>query len=138
MKTNFRERALLIVLVVLVATQLVSGKTSQDAAATASQTTSFSVGDGPEAVAFDGTNIWAANQFSNTVNRVRVSDGTILRTYSVGKRPVALVFDGANIWVANYLGNTVTKLRASDGVALATLSVGAGPGGLAFDGANIC
>src|SRR5262245_31387739 len=124
MKTNVRRMSLLLSLVMLAA-QLASGWPSQTAAqATADQTTSFTVGEGPEAVAFDGANIWVANQYSSTVNKVRVSDGAVLGTYSVGERPVALAFDGTNIWVANYLSDSVTKLRASDGLRQATLAVG--------------
>ncbi len=138
MKTNV-PTSLLIALVLMFFAPLGAAQTPATDAATAttSQTISFAVGEGPEAVAFDGANIWVANQFSNTVSKVRISDGAILGTYSVGKRPVALVFDGANIWVANYLSDSVTKLRASDGLALGTYAAGDGPGGLAFDKTNI-
>src|SRR5688500_4018836 len=33
---------------------------------------------GPEGVAFDGTNVWIATQFNNSVTKVRASDGAIL------------------------------------------------------------
>jgi hypothetical protein len=46
---------------------------------------------GPEAVAFDGTYVWVAMQFNNTITRVRVSDGAVAGTFVVGKRPVALL-----------------------------------------------
>src|SRR5262245_52419285 len=94
----------IIALILIVFASTVSGQTSPG------QVTSLEVGDGPEAVAFDGANIWVANQFSGTVKKVSIGAGAAVATYSVGKRPVALAFDGANIWVANYLNNNVIKL----------------------------
>jgi len=53
----------------------------------ANLTTSFSVGLGPEGVAFDGANIWVANQVSNNVTKLRASDGSNLGTLTVGHSP---------------------------------------------------
>jgi hypothetical protein len=108
----------------------------------ANQTTSFSVGSGPSAVAFDGANIWVTNfgnylDLGTTVTKLQANNGAILGTYTVGVAPTAIAFDGANIWVGNGAGSTVTKLRASDGTVLGSYSVGNSPSGLAFDGANI-
>ena len=52
---------------------------------------------GPEAVAFDGTYVWVATQFNNSVTRIRVSDGVISGTFTVGKRPVALLYAAGSI-----------------------------------------
>ena len=49
---------------------------------------------GPEAAAFDGTYVWVATQFNNTITRIRASDGAIAGTFAVGKRPVALLYAG--------------------------------------------
>src|SRR5512134_3186499 len=49
---------------------------------------------GPEAVAFDGTYIWIAQKYANTVTRVRAANGTVAGTFAVGTRPVALAYDG--------------------------------------------
>jgi DNA-binding beta-propeller fold protein YncE len=131
MKRNLLTESLFVVLALAIVALPVSGQL------TASQTSSFAVGDGPEAVAFDGSNVWVANQFSDTVTKVRASDGAVLGTYAVGNRPVALAFDGSSIWVANYLSDTITKLKASTGATLGTFDAGDGPGGLLFDGTNI-
>jgi DNA-binding beta-propeller fold protein YncE len=64
---------------------------------------------GPIGVAFDGANIWVANALSNTVSKLRASDGTSLGTFTVGSGPSGVAFDGANIWVANFGSNTVSK-----------------------------
>jgi hypothetical protein len=98
---------------------------------------SFTVGTNPIGVAFDGANIWVANQSSNNVTKLRANDGSVLGTYSVGTWPNGIAFDGANIWVTNSSSNNVTKLRASDGSVLGTYSVGTNPCGIAFDGVNI-
>lgn len=37
----------------------------------ANLTTQFSVGNGPNGIAFDGTNIWVTNGLSNTVTKLR-------------------------------------------------------------------
>jgi hypothetical protein len=81
-------------------------------------------------IVFDGANIWVANAGSNSVAKLRASDGTNLGVFSVGSFPVPLAFDGTNVWVANRDSATVTKLRASDGVTLGTFPVGISPQGL--------
>jgi collagen triple helix repeat protein/IPT/TIG domain-containing protein len=88
-------------------------------------------------IAFDGANIWVANGSSNTVTKLRASDGANLGAFAVGQLPARVAFDGANIWVANRGSDNVTKLRASDGSNLGTFAVGTAPQGVAFDGANI-
>ena len=105
-----------------------------------------SVGSIPQGVAFDGANIWVANSGSNTVTKLRASDGALQGNFAVGSIPRGVAFDGANIWVANQVSANVTKLRASDGAcagvvgpatAACTFAVGTEPYGVAFDGANI-
>jgi DNA-binding beta-propeller fold protein YncE len=65
-------------------------------------------------MAFDGANIWVANNGSNNVMKLRASDGAVLGTYAVGRGPfgVALAPTGAGVivWVANFGSDTVSKL----------------------------
>ncbi len=76
----------------------------------------FAVGSNPVGVAFDGANIWVANENGNSVTKLRASDGANLGTFPTGGSvPQFPVFDGAYIWVANNQSNNITKLRASDG-----------------------
>jgi len=96
----------------------------------------FHVGSGPTGVAFDGASIWVTNGGSNSVTKLRASDGANLGTFAVGFFPFGVACDGANIWVTNAGSASVTKLRASDGANLGNFPVTA-PGGIAFDGANI-
>jgi uncharacterized repeat protein (TIGR03803 family) len=51
-------------------------------------------------VAFDGTNIWVANQKGNTVTKLLASTSATVGTLSVGTAPFGAAFDGGNIWVA--------------------------------------
>src|SRR6202008_2208694 len=92
---------------------------------------------GPEAATFDGTYLWVATQFNDSVTRIRGSDGLIAGTFAVGKRPVALLAAAGSVWVANLLSDNVMKLNPSTGAVSATYVVGDGPGGLAFDGTNL-
>lgn len=103
----------------------------------ANKITDFEVGKQPLGVAFDGANIWVANNDDSTLSKLRASDGADLGTFPVGGAPIGLAFDGANIWVANSSDNTVSKLRASDGKTLGTFRVGKVPWFLAFDGEAI-
>jgi len=50
-----------------------------------------------------------ANEGSNSVTKLRASDGANLGTFAVGFNPEGVAFDGANIWVANKGSNSVTK-----------------------------
>ncbi|MGE5570468.1 MAG: YncE family protein [Rhodospirillales bacterium] len=103
----------------------------------ANQVASFAVTEGPTHAAFDGAHIWVTNNRSDTVAKLRPSDGVVLGTYAVGDGPWSLAFDGAHIWAASRSSDSVMKLRPSDGVVLSTYAVGNRPYGLAFDGSNI-
>ena len=118
----------------------------------------FAVGSNPYGVAFDGTSIWVTNFGSNSVTRMRESDGACVVndivqpnlsacTFNVETEPIALMFDGEYIWVANYASASVTMLRASDGAcngivnpptaAGCRIPVATNPRFLVSDGANI-
>ncbi len=89
-----------------------------------------------------GANMWVTNGMSNTVSKVRCSDGTVLGNYSTGAAsgPIGVVFDGTNIWVS-LATSYLVKLRTSDGTILQSVFVQSGgfglPEGLAFDGTYV-
>jgi DNA-binding beta-propeller fold protein YncE len=58
---------------------------------------------------FDGTNMWIPNANSNTVTKLRASDGLRLGTFPTASGPMGAAFDGVNIWVANSSSYTVSK-----------------------------
>ena len=70
---------------------------------------SFPVGDGPNGIAFDGTNIWVANFFSDDVTKL-TNKGIVLGTFPVGDGPAGVLYDGTNIWVANSGGDNATMM----------------------------
>jgi hypothetical protein len=68
----------------------------------------FSVGAGPEGIAFDGTNMWVANYGDDTVTKLSPT-GATLGTYAVPGGNIA--FDGCHMWAVNGSdGTTVTEL----------------------------
>ncbi len=97
--------------------------------------TSFTVGDGPQHVAFDGANIWVTNYYSNTVTKLNAATGAVVGTYSGGISLNGIAFDGANMWITNgTVSGTVKKISAATGTTIGTYSVGNSPQGIAFDG----
>ena len=89
----------------------------------ANLTTTFTVGNGPLGMAFDGAHLWIANFFGNNVTKLETSTGKILGKFPAGVGPWRVAFDGANVWVTNITGDSVTKLRASDGKMLGTFKL---------------
>src|SRR3989441_1254344 len=96
----------------------------------------IAIGFNPQALAFDGTFIYVANQGSSNVTRIRASTGVVEGSpIPVGSFPGAIAFDGTFIYVANQSSNNVTRIRASTGVVEGSpIPVGSVPIGLAFDG----
>ncbi len=80
-------------------------------------------------MAFDGTNMWVANESSGNVTELSPT-GAVLGTFNVGAQPLAIAFDGTNMWVANKGSNNVTELSPT-GAVLGTFGVGNGPEGIA-------
>jgi YVTN family beta-propeller protein len=92
----------------------------------------------PTELAFDGASMWVTNASSNSVTKLRASDGAVLANVTVGTGPAGIAFDGASLWVANTSDGTLSRIDASTAnVFAATVTVGVGPSELAFDGANI-
>src|SRR5262249_29449001 len=98
----------------------------------------FDVSRIPEGIAYDGANIWVANQAHATVTKLRASDGVVLGVYPVGFEPGDVLFDGTSIWVTTSpLFNVyLTKLDPSDGSLLGRVSVDH-PRAMAFDGTKV-
>jgi len=101
--------------------------------------TTFSVGNGPGNIAFDGIYLWIVNVLDDTVSKLLPSDGSVVSTYPVGEQPEGVAYDGAHIWISNSQDHTVIKLRPSDGSIVGTYSIGGGvlPDDIVFDGTYI-
>ena len=64
----------------------------------------------------DGTHVWVANYFGDSVTELDATTGGLVRVLSGSSygfdRPVSVSSDGKDVWVANYAGNTVTGFPA--------------------------
>jgi len=104
------------------------------------------VGDNPDEMAFDGTNVWVTDFTSNDVTIVD-SSGNLVKTIPLAPstnpagpaNPEGIVFDGKSIWVANdgpYM-NSVSKFDVASQSLVGTYPVGLAPDSVAFDGTYI-
>jgi len=107
--------------------------------------TSYPVGDEPRALLFDGSSLWVANFFDNSLTKLAVSDcgsapdvcGQSLGTIEVDDLPVALAFDGDNLWVASSLEQTVSAVSPASGEIIGRYALPHVPSALAWDGESL-
>jgi YVTN family beta-propeller protein len=97
---------------------------------------SVPVGAGPFAIAFNGTQVWVANETSNTVTVINGANGAVVATYPTGITPVGIECDGVHMWIANSNSNTLVEMNF-DGSTVATFSVSDPTSGLAWDGVRM-
>jgi len=95
------------------------------------------VGNTPQDVSSDGTDVWVTNEFSNSVSEIQASTGTVINTIAVGGYPQGISSDGTDVWVANSNSNSVTEIRASTGTVINTIAVGGNPRGISSDGTDV-
>jgi hypothetical protein len=105
--------------------------------------------DCPDAMAFDGTNLWVANRDGNSLMEFNLLSSSLVNTISSSaiEGPLALAFDGTNIWVLNDGTNTatdsLTKINTTSGLVVKQLNLSwpnlliAGPGCMAYTGSGI-
>ena len=106
-------------------------------------TGTFSVGDWPIALAWDGNFVWVSNhkwlpgEYS-TVMKVDPSDGRVVGTYRVPGQPMYIVADASFLWVAEtWPTYMLRKLRLSDGGEVAAFTAGGAPRQAATDGESV-
>ena len=68
-------------------------------------------------MAFDGTNIWVANNTSSTLSRINPASASVTETVDLppGSGPIGLAFDGVNLWVSNNTTDTVSRIDVGRG-----------------------
>lgn len=98
------------------------------------------VGTYPFAVESDGTDLWVANQGSNTVSRVRASDGKLLDTWTGASEADGVLVARGKIFVIG--GGDPGSLYQIDprqpaGAVTFVCSLGIIPRGIAYDGHDI-
>lgn len=97
------------------------------------------VGSNPLRVQTDGTDLWVIN--SNTVSRVRASDGRLLETWSGANGSSAVLCAMGKVFLS-VRGNPgrlfqINPTQTASGVALSSALLGSDPIAIAFDGQNI-
>ncbi len=99
------------------------------------------VGITPQLVESDGADLWVANSGSNTVSRVRASDGKLLETWTGATSATGVLAAKGMIFVT---GNTspgslyqIDPIDPNLAIGPLTIAVGNSPAGIAFDGARI-
>jgi len=95
------------------------------------------VGNGPEGLASDGTNIYVANYLDNTVSVIDPTNNTVTDTINVGTFPSGLSYNGTNIYVANGDDDNVSVINPTNNTIIDTITVGNGPKAIVFDGTNV-
>ena len=99
-------------------------------------TTYGSTGHLPAPIAFDGVNMWVANENDNSVSKITPT-GTITTYPGTGGSPNGIAFDGINMWTENNSDNSVSKITPSGTVTTFTGGGINSPSGIAFDGTNM-
>ena len=85
-------------------------------------------------VSTDGTSVWVANIWDDSVTQLDASTGVVIRTIGVGGSPSSISSDGSNVWVTNSTDATVTQISAVTGAVVRTIPVGASPSSVVSDG----
>jgi hypothetical protein len=80
----------------------------------------FSAGQFPYQMPFDGENSWVGDNGSTNLTKLRASNGANLGTFSVACNPMGLAFDGTNLCVLSGSCASIEKVRPSDGAVLAS------------------
>ena len=95
------------------------------------------VGNKPYGMAFDGRDMFVANQGDNTVDEIDDVSLNIVHTYTVGSGPNGVAFDGHSIWVVNNKGDSVSRINLATQAVTGPFPVGHLPIDIAFDGTNL-
>jgi hypothetical protein len=99
------------------------------------------VGDDPEQVVFDGTDLWVSNNTTDTVMRIRPSDGKVIETWTGATEAWGIVAAMGKIFITSSRspGRLYMIDPAQPAGVVTTLSTSLGniPIGIAFDGSRI-
>jgi YVTN family beta-propeller protein len=112
----------------------INPKLSPNAIGAVTKVTS-NLGVQPLSLAFDGKNIWTANQ-GGSVSIIDPANNFSVTTKPLGVQPVGILFDGKNIWVTDGGNGNLIKLD-SFGFVVQTVVLGGDAAFPIFDGTNI-
>ena len=107
----------------------------------ANSLTLTNVGDHPQQVEFDGTDLWVANYLGHSVMRIRPSDGKVLDTWTGATGAGGIVCAMGRIFVTGFTSPgrlyMIDPTQPAGAATLLTTSLGNAPRGIAFDGSRI-
>jgi hypothetical protein len=99
------------------------------------------VGSAPFLVESDGADLWVANNFSDTVSRVRASDGKLLETWTGANASIGVLAAKGLIFVTGLTNPgslyRIDPTQPMGAVTTLTSALGNSPRGIAFDGARV-
>jgi hypothetical protein len=108
---------------------------------TANSLTLTDVGTAPQVVEFDGTDLWVSNFSSQSVMRIRPSDGKILDTWTGAPQATAIVAAMGRIFVAAQANPgslyMIDPTQPAGAVTTLSTTLGNTPRGIAFDGLRL-
>jgi hypothetical protein len=99
------------------------------------------VGDSPQSVEFDGTDLWVSSLFGDTVMRIRPSDGKVLGTWTGATSAQGIVCAMGKIFIT---GRTnpgrlymIDPTQPAGAVTTVSSNLGKAPLSIAFDGSRL-
>lgn len=95
------------------------------------------VGEGPLALAFDGSSLWIANKEGKSLVRMDPVTSQVAETIDLKGEPLALIFDGRSLWVALGDLGQIVQVDPNTGVVGKQVDTGADPSALIFDGESL-
>lgn len=98
----------------------------------------------PQYVVSDGADLWVSNTSSNTITRVRASDGQTLGNYTGVPTPEGIIVVGNNVFVVSfqspgkiYSALIINQPPSSMSQFMTSSPLGNNPVGITFDGQNL-
>jgi hypothetical protein len=108
---------------------------------TASSLTLTDVGDNPQLVEFDGTDLWVAHYLSGNVMRVRPSDGKVLDNWAGASNAIGIACAMGRIFITGQMNPgrlyMIDPTQPAGAVTTLTSALGNLPLGVAFDGSRL-
>jgi hypothetical protein len=99
------------------------------------------VGDFPDQVKFDGSNLWVANNSSSTVSKVRPEDGKVLETWTGATDCSAIVCAKGKVFITGLTSPgsiyMIDPTQPAGAVTTVTSSLIDSCAGMAFDGSRL-
>ena len=82
-------------------------------------------------------NAYVADEGSNVVSVIGLSNNTVWETISVGSEPQGIVTSSSNVYVTNHGSKSVSVIGLSNNTVWKTISVGTQPFGVAISSSNV-